>query len=79
MGSELSEVTQPPRSNDELLAAYAHARLSQERDKLLREAAACKAKHPRQAELVMVRANAFRIAMRFFTKLQRESKSAASE
>ncbi len=34
MGSEKpSAVTQPPRSNDELLASYAHLRLNQERDR----------------------------------------------
>jgi hypothetical protein len=70
------------RSNDELLASYAHLRLNQERARLLREAANQRAKHPVQADLTLARANALKVALNFFRHLQKgapEGAKTASE
>jgi hypothetical protein len=72
MEPEPSAVIQSPqRSNDELLASYAHLRLSQERARLLQEAANQRAKHPVQADLTLARANALKVALNFFKHLQK--------
>ena len=66
----MSSIPQP-RSNDELLASYAHLRLNQERARLLREAANQREKNPTQADLLKRRADCFKAAMNFFRYLQK--------
>lgn len=77
-GPESAETPQqPPQSNDQILAAFAHRRLSIERVRLIQEARNLRAKNPAQADITLQRANALKVAMKFFNHLQKPKKAGA--
>ena len=61
--------SQAQLSNNQILCAFAHRVLNQERARLLKEAAAQREKHPAQSAITLQRANALKVAMRFFNHL----------